>query len=220
VTNSLSFKYLKRWSWLGAIAVTACGHKPPPAAAPQVTSPLPTAGISGQQVIVVPFTLIAAEDSLRWEAALGNRRVVLGRADSIVETLLTARSPEVSWVGPEELRRAARRAPGIATDPDQLGTAILRAKTLMIVPDPLRSQLRTLAALAGSGGSRWAFVPAALIFRRKGMDVPPVGTAELTVVLADTRTGRVGWRTVATGEGTDPWSALTRAVKSLTPGLP
>jgi len=47
-----------------------------------------------------------------------------------------------------------------------------------------------------------------------------VATAELTVVLADVRTGRVGFRTVARGEGDDPWTALTRAVKSLTPGLP
>ncbi len=47
-----------------------------------------------------------------------------------------------------------------------------------------------------------------------------VATAELTVVLVDVRTGRVGFRTVARGEGDDPWTALTRAVKNLTPGLP
>ena len=34
------------------------------------------------------------------------------------------------------------------------------------------------------------------------------------------RIGRVGWRTIARGEGDDPWTALTRAVKALTPGLP
>jgi len=220
--NTLQFKYLTRRLWLaGAALAGACGHKPPPTpAGPQATAPLPTAGISGQQVIVLPFTLIAAEDSLRWEGALGNRRVVLGRADSIVVTLLQARAPEVSWLGPDELRRAAHHAPGIAPDPDQMGTAILRARALEVVPDPLRSQLRTLAALAGNGGSRYAFVPAALVYKRTGTSLPPTGLAELTIVLADTRTGRIGWRTVATGEGTDPWSALTRAVKSLTPGLP
>lgn len=222
IINQLRSNYLARNSLiLGVALLGACGHKPSPTpAGPQATAPLPTAGISGQQVIVLPFTLIAAEDSLRWEGALGNRRVVLGRADSIALTLLQARAPEVNWLGPEELRRAARHAPGIAPDPDQMGTAILRARTLEVVPDPLRSQLRTLAALAGNGGSRYAFVPAALVFKRTGTAVPPVGLAELTIVLADTRTGRIGWRTVATGEGTDPWSALTRAVKSLTPGLP
>jgi hypothetical protein len=86
-----------------------------------------------------------------------------------------------------------------------------------MVPDPLRSQLRTLSALAGSGGGRYALIPAGLIFRRA---VGAVATAELTVVMVDVRTGRVGFRTVARGEGGDPWTALTRALKSLTPGVP
>jgi len=47
-----------------------------------------------------------------------------------------------------------------------------------------------------------------------------LATAELTVVMVDARTGRVGFRTTARGDGDDPWSALSRAVKSLTPGLP
>ena len=148
--------------------------------------------------------------------------------------LLQARAPEVSWVLPDELRRAARRAPGIAPDPDQMGTAILlRGGKLEVVPDPLRSELRTLAALAGSGGGRYALIPAGLIYRRtvvpdcrgtacRAPTAPgaPVATAELTVVMVDVRTGRIGFRTVARGEGDDPWTALTRAVKSLTPGLP
>ncbi len=44
--------------------------------------------------------------------------------------------------------------------------------------------------------------------------------AELTVVIVDARLGRVSWRTVARGDGPDPWTALTRAIKVLTPGLP
>ncbi len=38
--------------------------------------------------------------------------------------------------------------------------------------------------------------------------------------MVDSRVGKVGFRTVARGEGPDAWTALTRAVKSLTPGLP
>src|SRR5205823_4034992 len=144
----------------------------------------------------------------------------------------------VTWVLPDDLRRAARRAPGIAPNPDQMGTAVLRAPGLEVVPDPLRGELRTLVALGGNGG-RYAFVPAALVYRRivgqsdrrtvPSAQVPtarpperspPGATAELSVVMVDVRTGRVGFRTVARGEGDDPWSALTQAVKSLTPGLP
>ncbi len=201
---------------MAVAALVGCGHKPA-AQTVEPMVPLPTAGLSGQQVIVLPLTLLAAEDSLRWEAVLGDRRASLGRADSTIGVLLQTRAPEVTWVLPGELRRVSRRAPGIAVDPDQMGTAVLRVRALTTVPDPLRSQLRTLAALAGGGGL--ALVPAALIFRRTA-GRPTGGTAELTLVLADVRTGHVGWRTVATGEGNDPWTALTHAVKGLTPGLP
>ena len=227
MSNRLQFKHLVRGARCGvAAALVACGHKPDPTARPQPTAPLPTAALAGRQVLVLPLTLLAAEDSLRWGTVLGDRRATLARADSVVGTLLKARVPEVTWILPEQLRRAARGAPGIATDPDQMGTAILRARNLTMVPDPLRTQLRTLAALAG--GSGYALVPAALIYRRAvrrsdGRTVSGlrgVATAELDIVLADVRLGRVGWRTVATGEGDDPWSALTSAVKGLTPGLP
>jgi hypothetical protein len=174
--------------------------------------------MAGQQVMVLPLTLIAAEDSLHWEAALGDRHASLARADSTLGALLKARAPEVTWVLPAELRRVSRRAPGIATDPDQMGTSVLRAHGLTVIPDPLRTQMRTLAALAGGGSL--ALVPAALIFKRLPTHPPTDGTAELVLVLADVRTANIGWHTVATGDGNDPWTALTRAVKGLTPGLP
>jgi hypothetical protein len=138
--------------------------------------------------------------------------------------LLKVRAPEVSWVLPDEVRRQARRSPTFGSNPDQMATALLRSDRLVDVPDPLRSELRTLVALAGA---RYALVPAALVYLR----VTPgtsgtaprsaaVARAELSIVLVDARLGRVGWRTVARGEGNDPWTALTRAVKALTPGLP
>lgn len=230
VTNPLKNKVLGvRWWVLGAL-VACGGHSGD--LTPVPTAPLPTAGIAAQQVGVLPLTLVAAEDSLHWETALGERRVALAKSDSIIGTLLKERAPEVTWVLPEALRRVARRAPGVAPSPDQMGTAILFRPTKEepeMVPDPLRSELRTLAAL--TGGGRYALIPAGLTFRRAGSapgsvgaqhagPLPVVATAELTVVLVDVRTGRVGFRTIARGDGGDPWTALTRAVKSLTPGLP
>ncbi len=243
VTNPLKNKYLlRRASCVVAVAtVCGCGKQHVPTPAP--TAPLPTAGLAGQQVGVLPLTLIAAEDSLHWERVLADRREDLTRADSVIGELLTTRAPEVTWVLPDALRRVARRAPTIAPDPDRIGTAILRGEGIALVPDPLRSQLRTLAALVGGsgggggggGGGRYALVPAALVFRRTGgraegrseQDNPTAGaparppaTAELSIVIVDVRTGRIGFRAVARGDGDDPWSALTRAMKSLTPGLP
>jgi hypothetical protein len=187
---------------------------------PVPTAPLPTAGLAGQRVALTPLALVAAEDSLHWDAVIADRRVTLNKSDSIIATLLIARAPEVTWVGAAELRQVARRAPSIAADPDQMGTPFLRAQNVIDVPDPLRHQLRTLMGLAGG---RYVLVPAGLVFRLPAVGPtgrPAVPTAELSLVLIDTRVGRVGWRTTARGEGDDPWTALTRAVKSLTPGLP
>ncbi len=145
---------------------------------------------------------------------LGPRRAALDRADSVVAEELVARAPEVTWILPDELRRAARRGQPMLADPDQMATALLRSPELTIVPDPLRSQMRALTAVAGD---RYALVPASLVFVP---DEAGRASAELTVVLIDVRTGVIGWRTVARGVGEGPWESLKAAVKALTPGLP
>lgn len=231
VSNPLRDNNLVRGAWCAVVAVTlACGGAREQAhqAMPPVTAPLPTGGLAGQRVAVFPLTLVAAEDSLHWEPYLANRWATLASADSVFVSLLVGRVPEVAWVPPEALRRAARRAAGVAPNPAQMGTAVLRAEGLVDVPDPLRSQLRTVIALAGEGGGRYVLIPAALVYRRPRGPMPSAaasagparGTAELSVVLVDVRVGKVQWRTVARGDGGDPWAALTQAVKALTPGLP
>jgi hypothetical protein len=218
VTKLLNLKNLVRAAWRVAAlgAVLSCGGKKAtqePAPAP--TAPLPTAGLAGQRVALTPLALVAAEDTLHWDALIADRRATLDKSDSIIATLLTARAPEVTWIKPAELRHAARRAPGIAADPDQMGTPFLRGDKIVDVPDPLRYQLRTLVGLVGG---RYAMIPAGLVYRRQAGKTD--ATAELSIVMIDTRVGKVGWRTVARGDGEDPWIALTRAIKSLTPGLP
>ncbi len=218
----LALNGVVRGGWFATVlySATACGGKSASSQTPvpAPTAPLPTAGIASARVPLLPLTLIAAEDTLGWRTELGNRTAALAAADSVIGTLIRARSPEVNWVLPDELRREARRSPTFAANPDQMGTSLLRAEKLEMVPDPLRAELRTLVALANA---RYALVPAALVYRRAaGSPNPRMATAELAIVLVDARLGRVGWRTVARGDGEDPWSALTRAVKALTPGLP
>jgi len=218
-----SSKLLQANYFLLLLAALSCGgKKSDQQPKPQPVAPLPTAGLAGQRVALTPITLVAAEEALQWDSLIGDRRATLDKCDSIITTLLTARAPEVNWVGPAELRHIARRAPGIAADPDQMGTPFLRASNIIDVPDPLRYELRTLMGLVGG---RYVFVPAGLVFRVASPGATPRGkaalaTAELSVVLIDSRVGKIGWRTIARGEGDDPWIALTRAVKSLTPGLP
>jgi hypothetical protein len=214
-------KLLRHNYFVLLLAVVSCGgKKSAQTPTPIPTAPLPTAGLAGQRVALTPLALVAAEDTLHWDALIADRRTTLYKCDSIIGTLLGARAAEVTWVGPAELRHVARRAPGIAADPDQMGTPFLRAENIVDVPDPLRYQLRTLMGLVGG---RYALVPAGLVFRQppnRPPAQPPLAVAELSIVMIDTRVGKVGWRTTARGEGPDPWTALTRAVKSLTPGLP
>jgi hypothetical protein len=160
-------------------------------------------------VTVYPLTLIVAEPRLQWDSLIRPRDEALQHADSLIELFLEERAPEADWVMPAELRRMARQAPGMLADPEQMGTALLRADGLTKIPDPLRSQMR---------GNRYALVPASLAYF--AADSAGVARAELTMVVAEVRSGTVEWRTVARGEGEDPWAALWDALTSLVPGLP
>jgi hypothetical protein len=197
----------------GLVGAAGCGSQQPAADVPSQTAPLPTAGIAAQKVAVYPLTLLAVDESLGWADLIGARRDALDRADSVIAEFLLSRAPEVTWVLPAELARAAKRAPGLLTDPHQMGTALLRAPNLQQVPDPLRSQMRTLTGMAGE---RYALVPASLVY----LPAAAGAEAELSLVMVDVRTGRIGWRTVARGKGTEPWDALWNGLKLLVPGLP
>jgi hypothetical protein len=192
----------------------ACGGGRPAEAGPAPTAPLPTAGLAGQRVAIFPLTLVVTDEALPWRDAVGARRAALDRADSLLVELLRERAPEVTWVAPGQLRQAARRNAGAFADPDQMATALLRSPSFRQMPDPLWSQMRTLVAAVGD---RYVMVPAALVFVPGTVNA---GRAELTVVLADVRSGAIGWRTVANAEGAEPWDAFRRAVRALTPGLP
>jgi hypothetical protein len=185
--------------------------------------PLPAASFAGQRVMLLPLTLAVADERLGWRDRLGeDRRVTLGRADSILGGLLVDRAPEVTWVRSAELRRAVQMSAGMAGDPSQFPLAVLRGEKVAEVPDPLRTQLRNLAAVSRT---RFGLVPAALVWvpaasMRAVVQGSGSGTAELTLVMVDTRLGHVVFRTVARGAGDDPWTALSRAVRVVTPGLP
>ena len=175
---------------------------------------LPTARISGQTVAILPITLVVADPALQADsayAAYTDRRGALVRADSLVSEGIVSRAPEVNWVPPRELRKMARRSAGYLVDPDQMGQAVLRGPKVLVVPDPLRSSLRSLMAVAGG---RLVLVPAAI-----GFGPEPDGQirADLSLVLADARTGKVMWRSLAYGRGKSPDEALSAALAAVLP---
>jgi hypothetical protein len=191
--------------------------QPPPQATPQTpqpVQPVPTEALVGQHVALMPITLVAADPALLADtiyAPYRDRRTTLLWADSLIGEAFVGRAPEVQWVLPAELRKVARRSPGIVGDPDQMGQAVLRSPKLRELPDPLRSSLRNLMAVVGG---RITMVPASIGF---GRQADGRIRADLTLVAADTRSGRVLWRSVAFGSGANPREALDAALAAVLP---
>jgi hypothetical protein len=200
---------------VGVLALAACRAQAQDQ--PKPLPPVPTLAVgslAGQTIAVLPITLVAADPALESDSLYAHyrdRRAALLRADSLVGEEIRARGPEVNWVLAPQLRKIARRSAGFVEDPDQMGQAVLRSPKLDKVPDPLRSSLRGLVALVGG---RLALVPASL-----GFGAEPDGQirADLTLVLADSRNGKVLWRSLAYGRGASPDQALNAAVAAVLP---
>ncbi len=94
---------------------------------------------------------------------------------------------------PAELRKNALRAPGWRPIPIGWARRSPCDRELKEMPDPLRTYLRSMTAVVGGD---FALIPAALMLRARCL-----GTlrAEISLAMADTRTGDVVYRTVAVG---------------------
>ena len=75
---------------------------------------------------------IPAHRWARWSAGLSaaavrrgwrGRAAALSRSDSLITEALQMSGPEITWIPPNELRRIARRAPGMLSDPGTYGQA-------------------------------------------------------------------------------------------------
>ncbi len=199
--------------WLLTLATVAgCGghHPQQPAPNPFLNVPISVAAFAGQKVVVLPLTLAITDEHLAADTLLGVRSKVLPWSDSLFADALTGRAPEVTWVLPPELRRAARRSAGLAGEPDHYAHAILRDPLLKIVPDPLRGQIRTLVALVDA---RYVLAPAAEMFSADSAGVK----VELNLVIADARTGMIGWRSLATASAATPAQAFRAAMAKVLP---
>ena len=186
--------------------------KPKPTKPDVPAIPLPTFSLSGQPVSVVPLEMIVvASDTLDTLAILQDHEHALRWADSLIGLALIERAPEIKWVLPPELRKKALRAPGVMTDPDRMGQSIMRNSNMKDTPDPLRSYLRSMTAVVGGD---FALIPAAVMMEA----VPDTGLrVYLAMVMTNTRTGEVVYRTVAVGLGSNPTRALKSAMLTVIP---
>jgi hypothetical protein len=170
--------------------------------------------LAGQKIAVLPITYVVADPAFTADSAWrpwSDRVPALRRADSLVDAELVARSPDINWVLPPELRKISRRAGGMLANPDEMGQAMLRNEGLKEVPDNLAAPLRKFVALAGG---RMVLVPAALGFSRE-----PDGNwrADLALALVDARRASVVWRSLAVGRGSSPDIAAQRAAAAVFP---
>ncbi|HET7601736.1 MAG TPA: hypothetical protein VFK36_01880 [Gemmatimonadales bacterium] len=170
--------------------------------------------LAGQKISILPITYVVADPAFTADSAWlpwSDRVPALRRADSLVDAELVARSPEINWVLPPELRKISRRAGGMLANPDEMGQAMLRSEGLKEVPDNLAAPLRKFVALAGG---RMALVPAALGFSR---EADGNWRADLALVLVDARRASIVWRSLAVGRGATPDIAAQRAAASVFP---
>jgi hypothetical protein len=200
---------------LAGLVATLGGCAPPASRAPEpTTSPthrIPTQTLLGNHVPVYPLTYVAWDSTLRLDSVFttgaGRRRV-----DSILFATLRQYGFEVRWVPPDSLRRAARQAPGLLENPDDLPTSQLRVYNLQTVPEPLRAHIRTLTG--ATTGGRHSLVPAGL-----SLSSPAQGRyiADFTIVLVDTRLGIVWFSNTFRGFGDSIWDAVAGAARILFP---
>lgn len=174
--------------------------------------PLATTTFAGQPIAVTPLTLVVSDEATASSPPLDNRAFTLVWADSLLATALNSRAPEVKWVLPAELRKVARRAPTVAPDPDRMGQSILRGPKIEDVPDPLRTNIRSMVAMVGG---RYALIPAALVFTQDTLKKSVL--SEMSITLVDGRTGKVIWRTLAWAHGATPEQALVASLDLVLP---
>jgi hypothetical protein len=192
------------------LAGNGCAHaqqsgKPPkPLPAPALL----LAPLAGQPIVVLPVTYLVNEGPIPGLPETHAAQVAW--ADSILAERLQARGPEATWIMPEELRRVARRAPGMVVDPDKMGQSVMRYENLKRVPDPFLSSIRSMAAMTSS---RFVMIPAAVRFTQSAAGV----RAEVVLVLADSRSGEIAWRSTPVTTAATAGAALAATIAWILP---
>jgi hypothetical protein len=176
-----------------------------------VTQPMVVAAIAGQSVALLPASMVVVEPTVPAGTVIQPRPELLKWVDSLVAESFAMRAPEAHWIVPADLRRIYRRGGGLVPNPDQMGQSLMRTWGIVVVPDPLRSNLRRLVSMTDG---RYVFIPASLVF---AVDSAGSLAADLAAVLVDTRTGRVVWRSVAKGRDGTAEQVLGKALATIFP---
>lgn len=157
-----------------------------PATAPADILP----GLAELPVLVAPVQRASVTPGLGWTlpgGEAGTRRM----ADSVLADVLVMRGAGRNWQFADAVRRAARRNPTYAADPDALAIGALgRLKPGDTLPEPLASQLRGLVALSDA---RHVLLPLELRAEPPEGEGSGTGRATLLVAAVDARLSQLLW---------------------------
>jgi hypothetical protein len=179
------------------LCLSACsGSAEPP------LSTLPSAGMAGQRMAVVPVQRpgdYAAE------------------AEDEMVYALEAREGSATWIFPDEVRSRMARAPGLDAPVDALPVDVFLRAEVERVGDPLYGMLRRIAAVTDADR---ILIPVGVSFRPEReteegeVEEPAV---QVLAAVVDVLTGRVLWLGVAEGDADDPDDpgGLPRAMEAL-----
>jgi hypothetical protein len=155
-----------------SLAGCASGSGEPRQPQPGSSAPLQ---LSGQRVLVLP---VQASLAVPVEPSALEGEIVFA---------LTERDPRVGWVVPEEVRRAARRSPLFAGNPDALPGDPMTHHGERRVLEPLAGELRRYSAL----------IDARLVLLPRLIPAPEAADGSqrvrLSSVVVDARSGDVVW---------------------------
>jgi hypothetical protein len=197
------------------LAASGCGHSqrhvaPSDPFTQIAVSQMSVAPLAGTNVLLLAAGGLVVGDSAHPLPELAGRHTALVEvAYAAIDSALRRDGREVNWLGLDEQSRAARRNPTLGIEPERFATQYLFDPKIDRIPDPLWSQIRTLAALTSA---RYVLAPAGV----KISGAPGALTAAYVVVLADARSGGVLLRVRAQGAAAPTAeAALAAAAASL-----
>lgn len=124
------------------------------------------AAFATRRLIILPTHYLRMNDSLGWAGQITDRDAFLASLDAEIEFAFDDRGVKKVWVFPAALEAMAKRNQPYAPDPHGMAAQWLRfpgpKRLPEQLPDPLASQLRTLAALQEDG--QLVFLPIELRF--------------------------------------------------------
>jgi hypothetical protein len=180
---------MRKWGTILA-AWTACAVAVSCSGGAGETTPAAGFGmLSGRTVLVLPVQYVRRVPG-GWVGGAANEGEAARQADTELSFALSERGGRAVWVTADQQVRTLRRRPSIDVDPNALSADEARREgaELEDVKDPLRSEIRMLAALFDC---RYAILPLEIGYEFD--EESQTGSLGIVTLLIDVRRARVLW---------------------------